>query len=68
LREAEPISIGNFSSKRIERMVDDFLAKNPGPHFTSEIAEALGLDFRTSLETVKRMIDEGKIRRASGAR
>lgn len=66
LREAEPISLGNFLPKDIERKIDTFLTKNPGPHFASEIAEALGLDFRTSLETVKRMIDDGKIRRASG--
>ena len=66
LREAEPIGIGNFSSKEIERKIDDFLTKNPGSHYASEIAEALGLDFRTSLEMVKRMIDEGKIRKASG--
>jgi len=64
LREAEPISVGNFSPKDIERKIDDFLTKNPGPHFASEIAEALGLDLRTSLETVKRMVDNGKVRKA----
>jgi Arc/MetJ-type ribon-helix-helix transcriptional regulator len=64
LREAEPISLGNFSAKDTERKVDDFLTKNPGPHFASEIAEALGLDFRMSLETVKRMVKDGKIRKA----
>lgn len=68
LREAEPISIGSFSSKDIEHKIDNFLTKNPGPHYASEIAEALGLDFRTSLETVKRMIDEGKIRKTGDAR
>jgi DNA-directed RNA polymerase specialized sigma subunit len=66
LREAEPVSLGKFSPKDIERKIDDFLRNNPGPHFASEIAEALGLDFRTSLETVKRMIDDGKVRKSSG--
>jgi len=67
LREAEPVSIANLSTKEIERQVDNYLAKNPGPHFASEIAEGLGLDFRTTIETVKRMIESGKIRKASGA-
>jgi len=64
LREAEPISVQDLSPKGIERLVDDYLTKNRGPHFASEIAEALGLDFGATLETVKRMIESGKIQRA----
>jgi hypothetical protein len=66
LREAEPVSIGNFSTREIERRIDNYLTSNPGPHFASEIAEILGLDLRTTLETVRRMIDSGRIRKARG--
>ena len=64
LREAEPVSLREFSTKDIERMVDNYLTKHPGSHFASEIAEALGLDFRLTLEAIKRMIEAGRIHRA----
>jgi predicted DNA-binding protein len=64
LREAEPLSVGNSSPRKIQRHIDSYLIGNRGPHFASEIAENLGLDLRTTLEAVKRMIDDGKIRKA----
>lgn len=44
--------------------MDCYLTKHPGSHFASEIAETLGLDLRTTLEAIKRMIDSGKIRKS----
>jgi len=64
LREAEPLSVRDISRKDIEALIDSYLAKHPGPHFASEIAEALGLDFRSALETVRRMIEKGRIRKS----
>jgi len=64
LREAEPVSVRELSRKDVEGLIDRYLAKNPGPHFASEIAEALGLDFGSTLEAVKHMIQRGKIRRS----
>lgn len=63
LREAEPLSIRDLSRKDAERLIDSYLTKHAGPHFASEIAEALGLDFRSTLEAVKRMVERGKIRK-----
>jgi len=64
LREAEPLSVRNLSRKDAEGLIDSYLTKHPGPHFASEIAEALGLDFRSTLEAVKRMIESGRIRKS----
>jgi Arc/MetJ-type ribon-helix-helix transcriptional regulator len=64
LREAEPVSVRDLSRKDIEELIDSYLTKHPGSHFASEIAEALGLEFRSTLETVKRMVERGKIRKA----
>lgn len=64
LREAEPVTIRDMSMKDIERLIDNYLAKHLGTHFASEIAEELGLDFRSTLEAVKRMIEAGRIRKA----
>ena len=64
LREAEPLSVRDIPRKDMEALIDGYLRKHPGPHFATEIAEALGLDFRSALETVRRMIEKGKIRRS----
>lgn len=52
--------------KDIERRIGDYLAKNPGPHFASEISEELNVDLRTTIETVKQMIETGKAHRPGG--
>ena len=64
LRETEPIAVRDTSLAHAEKLIDRYLTKYPGPHFASEIAEALGLDFRTTLEAVKRMIHSGSIHKA----
>ena len=64
LREAEPVGVRQLSRRETERVIDGYLTKHPGPHFASEIAEALGLDFRSTLDAVKRMIESGRIRRS----
>ncbi len=66
LRETKPISVGSFSAKDIERQIDKYLAKHTGPHFASDMSEELGLDLRTALEAMKRMIDKGKVHKAGG--
>jgi len=63
LREAEPLSVRDIPRKNMEALIDRYLAKHPGPHFASEIAEDLGLDFRSTLAAVTRMIEKGKIRK-----
>jgi len=64
LREAEPVTMRDTSMKDVERLIDNYLTKHSGPHFASEIAEALGLDFRSTLDAIRRMIESGRIHRA----
>jgi Arc/MetJ-type ribon-helix-helix transcriptional regulator len=64
LREAEPLSVRNIPQKEVEALIDNYLTKHPGPHFASEIAEALGLDLGSALETVRRMVEKRKIRKS----
>jgi Arc/MetJ-type ribon-helix-helix transcriptional regulator len=64
LREAEPLSVRDMSRKDAEALIGKYLTRHPGPHFASEIADALGLDFRSTLQTVRRMIEKGKIKRS----
>lgn len=64
LREVEPTSVRDVSAKEAETMIDEFLLQHPGPHFASEIAEALGLEYRTTFETIRRMLEKEKVRKS----
>lgn len=66
LEETEPITIRHLSKEDIEGLVDTYLTEHPGPHFASEIASKLALDFRSTLDTIARMIEAGKIRKSRG--
>lgn len=68
MRKAELISIRDTSRSHAEKLIDGYLTKHPGPHLASEIAEALGLEFRTTLEAIKRMIDSGRVHKARSER
>ncbi len=61
MRKTETITVRDTSCSQSEKLIDGYLTKHPGSHFASEIAEELGLDLRTTLEAIKRMIDSGKI-------
>lgn len=64
LREAEPVSLREVSRADAERLIDRYLSKNRGSHFASEIAEELGLDLRTTVETIQHMINVGMIHKS----
>ena len=66
LREAEPVSVRNSSRSEAERLIDRYLTDHPGRHFASEIADALGLELRTTLDAIHHMIDSGVVRKSPG--
>ena len=64
LRSYEAESVSDFSAKEAERMITSFLRANPGPHYASDIAEKLGMDYALAFKTVRRLLDSRKIRRS----
>jgi Arc/MetJ-type ribon-helix-helix transcriptional regulator len=60
----EVISVKNVTAKEAERMIEDYLKEHPGPSFASEIADALGLEFGITFETINKLLKEGKIKKA----
>lgn len=63
LAEMEIISVRE-NPRDVSRAIEAFLAKNPGPHFVSEIAEKLGIELGAAFEAVTGMLDKGRIRRS----
>lgn len=64
LGSLEAVSVQDVDSRKAERMIEDYLVKHPGPSFASEIADTLGLDYGDTFKIIKRLLDEGRIRKA----
>jgi len=64
LESLEVVSIRNVDASKVERMIEDYLVKHPGPSFASEIADALGLDYSITFKTVHKLLEEGRVRKA----
>ena len=64
LRSLEPAGIKGASPKAAEKMIIGYLQNHPGPNFTSEIADGLGLDYSTTFRTINRLLESQKIKKA----
>jgi len=65
LAETEVISVRE-NPRDVSAAIEAFLAKNPGPHFVSEIAEKLGIELGAAFEVVTDLVNRGRIRRSKG--
>jgi len=64
LGSMEVVSVRNIDSRKAEKMIEDYLIKHPGPSFASEIADALGLDYSLTFKTIRKLLEEGRVRKA----
>jgi len=64
LRNMEVVSVQNADLGNVERIIEEYLEKHPGPNFASEIADALGLDYSVVFKTVQKLLEERRIKRA----
>jgi len=65
LESMEVVSVQNVDSRKAEKMIEDYLVKHPGPSFASEIADALGLEYSLTFKTIRKLLEEGRIRKAT---
>jgi len=56
---AKIIEVKDFSVDEAIKKMDEFLSKNPGSHYVSEIAEALGLELKVAFKAAQKLMDEG---------
>jgi Arc/MetJ-type ribon-helix-helix transcriptional regulator len=64
LGSMEVVSVQTVDSRKAERMIEDYLIKHPGPSFTSEIADTLGLEYSITFKIIHKLLEEGRIRKA----
>jgi DNA-binding MarR family transcriptional regulator len=60
----EVVSVKNVTAQEAERMIENYLTEHPGPSFASEIADALGLEYDITFETIRKLLEEGRIKKA----
>ena len=64
LASMEITSVKKVEARFAEEMIETYLKEHPGPNFASEIADALGLEFDITFKTIKKLLEEGRIKRA----
>ena len=64
LRAAESIGIRDVSPARAEQMILHYLQENPSSHYASDIAEELGLEYSATFQTIEKLVNSGRIKKA----
>jgi len=62
LETAGITEIREVSLKEAMRLVQRYLAKNPGTHYVSELIERLGLEPKIAFDAAQKLIDDGRAR------
>ena len=58
---ARLIEVRDVSVEEAIKLIDGYLSSNPGVHYVSEIAEALGIEFKTAFKAVDRLVKRGAV-------
>lgn len=56
--------MSNLKSPDVECMVQEYLRQHPGPNWAGDIADALNLDYKTTLKAISKLLEEGRIKKA----
>jgi predicted DNA-binding protein len=59
LMQAKAIEVRDYSVDEATKKIDAFLSDNPGAHYVSEIAEALGLELNVAFKATRKLMAEG---------
>jgi Arc/MetJ-type ribon-helix-helix transcriptional regulator len=60
--ESRIIEVRDVPVGEAVRMIDRYLAKNPGAHYVSELAEELGLELGLAFKAAKALEESGAVR------
>ena len=64
LGSMEVVSVKVVDADEVEGMIENYLKTHPGSIFASELAEVLGLEFDITFKTIKKLLEEGRIKKA----
>ncbi len=64
IRTLEVVGVKEPPVQEAKRMILAYLKKNPGSHFTSDIADKLGMSYHVAFRAVKELLESDKVRRS----
>lgn len=57
------VELREVSVDEAAKLIDEFISKNPGKHYVSELSEELGIELATAFKATQKLIGSGKVRR-----
>lgn len=66
VEEARVVEIRDVSEKEAIRLIDRYLAQHPGVHYTSDIADRVGIDLPVAFAAMEKLIERGLARVREG--
>lgn len=62
LETSKIVEVRDVSEKEAIRLIDRYLNQHPGVHYTSDIADEIGIDLPVAFAAMQRIIDRGRAR------
>jgi ribosomal protein S25 len=62
IMKGKVVEVRDISVDSAKRKIDNYLSKNPGVHYVSELAEKLGMELKVAFSAVKKLTDEGTVK------
>ena len=56
------VEIRDVSAKEAMRLIDEHLKKHPGVHYTSDLADELGIELGVAFAAAEKLIEKGRAR------
>jgi Mn-dependent DtxR family transcriptional regulator len=57
------IEMRDVSVDEAARLIDDYISKNAGKHFVSELSEKLGIELGTVFKAAQKLIESGEAKK-----
>ncbi len=62
VEQSKVVEIRDVTEDEAVRLIDRYLQKHPGVHYTSDIADELGIDIPIAFAATERLIERGRAR------
>jgi uncharacterized protein (DUF1778 family) len=62
IEESRVVEIRDVSEKEAMRLIDEYLKKHPGVHYTSDLADELGIELGVAFAAAETLIEKGRAR------
>ena len=62
VEESKVVEVRDVSKEEAMRLISRYLKKHPGVHYTSDLADELGIELEVAFAAAEQLIDQGRAR------